>query len=385
MFEWFIRYCDIQGVHNSVVAASSRAGALRTLNVPPGCVLDVRRRWGLRLYFERLHTRSPPIKLQLLLLTQISALLASGESSRFNQVLQSLPALRRFSARYPDVLRDDFSLSEKLASLHCADEVVISIAAGEKTDTLPAALQDAIDHLRQTIVVRESSFGTLLLGLVLFFVSLTVFFALPSFLQEPLRMLVEAEGIEVQATPATSVLLGINRLTEHGVLLLLGFAALSLVLWFFRASIKHWPPFSLVGRWRNIRRSLRFLGAWRPMRLANVSLQTCPSIFTRALGASCAGDFFERLRNGESLSTILQAEYFSPLLALSNRGLVEADDKTFAHTVDVLISVLLEEQRSLSKRLAAFFYTAGIVFTIGVVMMVTFGLIFPILGATVAL
>lgn len=385
MFEWRIRYCDVRGVHRAVIAAPDQASALRILQVPPSCVLDIRRHLGLHLGGKLLRTRPPSLKLQLLLLTRVAALLASGEISQFNKVLQSLPTFRRLSAKHSDALRDDFSLSEKLAALHCADEVVIGIAAGEKTGTLPVALQNAIDHLKQSIELQESNSGTLFLGAILFVVSLAVFFILPSFLQEPLHMLMTTKGITVQTTPATTLLLAINSVTDHTVLLLLGLAALVFSLWFFRQRLSKWPPFHLIWHWQAIRRSLRFLGAWRPLRLANVPLATCMPVFTRALGAAHADAFFRRLQSGESLSTILKADCFSPTLAMSSRGLVEADNKTFSKMVGVLMAVLMEEQRVMSKRLSAFFYAAGIVFTIGVVLMVTFGLIFPILGATVAL
>ena len=385
VFEWRIRYCDMRGVHHAVVAAADRDSALRMAQVPPGCALEVRRRLSLRTGCGLLRAKAPTLKLQLLLLNQIAALLASGESGKLNQVLQSTPALRRLCAHSGDALREDLALSEKLAALRCADEVVASVAAGERTGTLPEALRIAGDYLRQSISLREGSSSALFFGAVLFIVSIAVFFTLPSFLREPLDMLLTTEGITVQTTPATSILLGINRLGDYAFVWLPGLIVPVALLWFFRMRLKRCPPFHIIWSWYAIRRSLRFLSAWRPMRLANIPLTDCQPIFTRVLGAPYAKEFFDRLQSGESLTTILKSDCFSPVLAMSSRGLVESDDKAFSQTAEVLVSLLLEEQRIMSRRLSTFFYGTGILFTVGVVVMIALGLIFPILGATTAL
>ena len=119
--------------------------------------------------------------------------------------------------------------------------------------------------------------------------------------------------------------------------------------------------------------------------MANIPLQNCRSIVSRALGAELSEDVFRRLQSGESMATILKGESFSPILAMSSRSLVETDDQTFTQTVEVLIPVLLEEQRVMAKRLSVFFYASGIALTVGIVLMVAFGLIFPILSATASL
>ena len=283
-------------------------------------------------------------------------------------------------------MRDDLELSAKLQHLGFFSEVVSIIEAGEKTGRLSVAIKAALVYLKQNIEISGKNSKQLTFGIVLIVSSLSLFFSLPLLLAEPINMLHNLRDIQINLTPATYVLLFVKVVvSDYWWLLCVGIGAISFLGWRFRYSLSQIPPFTVFGDLEKTKRAIHFLIMWRAFRVANIPLEEQVQILRSALGARASAYMIRRLERGESLTDTLSTTFFSSTLVLAIQGLSQVDAKTFLDIVDMLLASLHEERQAKASRVATTMYALGAVFTIATVMLLAFGLIFPIMGASAGL
>ena len=384
MTEWVIQYWGDGGLCGKVVAADSKSSALALSRVPLPRVMKITRRRLLSADgFAALLSPRPSAKTQMLFLARALALFASGSVSRINELVVSLPELKRLAGRRLQALRDDLELSAKLQHLGFGAEIVSIIEAGEKTGKLTQALETALTYLKQNIEVEQKNSKQFMFGALLIVVSLSMFFSLPLLLSEPIDTLRNLRDVQVNMTPATYVLLFVSTMVrDYWWLLCAGGGAALFTIWRCRRLLLRVPPFNLFGSLGRIRRSIYFLIVWRAFRVAGIPLEGQTATLRAALGSDVSAQICERLKHGEALTDTLDQRFFSPTLTLATVGLSQVGIESFLKIVDILLVSLYEEQQARTSQAAAAMYTLGAVLSLATVAMLAFGLIFPIMSAS---
>ena len=384
MATWTIRYWGDHGTCSKVVDADSRQSALELAEIPlPRVVKIARNRILPAMNFGLEATLKPSRRIQALFLARALALFAGGGASLVNRLITSLPELGRIAKKRPQSLRDDLELSAKLRHLAFFPEVVAIIESGEKTGRLTDALETSLLYLKQMLEISGKNSKQFAFGALLVVASLTMFFSLPLLLTEPIDMLRKLRGIEIGFTPATHVLLFVNALVrDYWWLLVAGLGCGAFAVWRFRHVLAEVAPFRVFGTLQKTRRSIHFLIVWRAFRVAGLPLEEQAGTLSAALGARACAHMIERLRRGESLTETLSQRFFSPTLVLAVAGLSQVNTGVFSGIVDMLLTSLREEQRAGASRAAAAMYVTGAILTIATVLLLAFGLIFPIMGAS---
>ena len=384
MSTWAVRYWGSDGLRDKIVTANSRSSALELADVPtPRVVKVVRRRMLSRDQLAKLLLPRPSPKTQMLFLARVLALFATGNTGLVDQLITSLPQLRRAVKGNARVLRDDIELSGKLRHLGFNPEVTAIAIAGEKTGRPMQAIEIALTYMKQNMEIREKNSKQIIFGLLLLVVSSLMFFLLPPLLAEPLETLRNLRDVEIALTPATHVLWFVGAAVgEYGGLLCAVLALMGSLLWKFHHSLLRVPPFSVFGRLDGIRRSVRFLLVWRAFRLADIPLEEQRDTLIAALGPYASAHMFGRLRQGETLSDTLDDRFFSSTLTLAAAGLSQVGTDTFAKVVDALLVSLREEQQIASARAAGVLYALGVTLTAATIALLALGLIFPIMSAS---
>ncbi len=381
MAAWTIQYWGDDGLRGKAVAAVSKSSALALANVPPSRVVKIERRLTAPSFCGR--WSAPAAKIQMVLLARALALFAGGGAGLVNNLITSLPELRRLARKRAEILRDDLEFSAKLRGLEFAPEIVSIIEAGEKTGRLTQALETALTYLKQNTEIAQQNSKQFAFGVLLIAASLSLFFSLPLLLAEPIDTLRNLRDVRVTLTPATYVLLFVNAMvTDYWWLLCAGGAGASFAVWRYRRALSRVPPFSVFGSLEKTRRSIRFLIVWRAFRVAGIPLEEQAATLTSALGAAASARMFERLRRGESLTDTLDRRFFSATLTLAVEGLSQVGVEPFLKIVDLLLTSLREEQQAGAARVAAVMYACGAGLTIGTIALLALGLIFPIMGAS---
>jgi len=384
MSTWAVRYWGSDGLRDKIVTANSRSSALELADVPaPRVVKVVRRTMLSRDQLAKLLLPRPSPKTQMLFLARVLALFATGNTGLVDQLITSLPQLRRSVKGNARVLRDDIELSGKLRHLRFNPEVVAIAIAGEKTGRPMQAIEIALTYMKQNMEIREKNSKQMIFGLLLLIVSSLMFFLLPPLLTEPLETLRNLRDVEIALTPATHLLWFIGAAVgEYGGLLCAVLALTGSLLWKFRHSLLRVPPFNVFGRLDGIRRSVRFLLVWRAFRLADIPLEEQRDTLIAALGPHASAYMFGRLRQGETLGDTLYDRLFSSTRTLAASGLSQVGADTFAKVVDALLVSLREEQQIASARAAVVLYALGVALTVATIALLALGLIFPIMSAS---
>ncbi len=384
MATWMVQYWGDHGTCSKLVDADSRQSALALAEVPLSRVVKVARdRVFPTADFGFATSLKPSRRIQVLFLARALALFASGGANLVNQLITSLPEVSRIAGKRPQSLRDDLELSAKLRHLTFSPAVVAIIESGEKTGRLTDALQVSLLYLKQMLEISGKHSRQLAFGVLLIVASLTMFFSLPLLLTEPIDMLRKLRGVEVNFTLATHVLLLVNALVrDYGWLLALSFGGGVAAVWHFRHVLMEAGPFRVFGSLQKTRRSIHFLVVWRAFRSAGLPLEEQTGTLSSALGARACAHILKRLQRGESLTETLSQRFFSPTLVLAVAGLSQVDIKIFSGIVDMLLTSLREEQQAGASRAAAAMYATGAILTIAMVLLLAFGLIFPIMGAS---
>lgn len=380
MAAWTVHYWGDDGLRDKAVAAESRAAALALAGVPAPRVLKVTRRWWLS---DAVVWLKPPVKIQALFLARALALFTAGNAALVNDLISSLPELRRLAKKRPDALRDDLELSTKIQRLEFSPEIVAIIEAGEKTGRLTQAIETALVYLRRNIEIGQKSSKQFTFGVLLVVVSLSLFFVLPLLLAEPIEMLRGLRDVQVNLTFATYVLLFIKTaVADYWGLLAAGAVAAVTAAWRFRRALSHVPPFGAFLNLEKTKRSISFLVVWRAFRVAEVPLEEQKATLTASIGPTAAAHVFDGLKRGESLSGTLDRRFFSPILTLAAGDLSQIGAETFLKVAETLLTSLHEEQRAGAARVSAIMYAFGVVVTIAIVSLIAFGLIFPIMSTS---
>ena len=384
MATWTIRYWGDHGTCSEVVDADSRQSALALAGIPLSRVVKVARERGFPAMGFGLETSlKPSRRIQVLFLARALALFAGGGANLVNRLIASLPELDRVAKKRPQSLRDDLELSAKLRHLAFSPAIVAIVESGEKTGRLTEALEASLLYLKQMLEISGKHSKQFAFGALLIVASLTMFFSLPLLLTEPIDMLRKLNGVEVSFTPATHVLLFVNALVRDYWWLLATLSGCgAFAVWRFRHALAEFAPFRVFGNLQKTRRSIHFLIIWRAFRVAGLPLEEQTGTLSAALGARACAHILKRLQRGESLTETLSRRFFSPTLVLAVAGLSQVDTGTFSGIVDMLLTSLREEQQAGASRAAAAMYAAGAVLTVATVLLLAFGLIFPIMGAS---
>ncbi len=381
---WRVTYWDQQTVQVRKVFAESRSQALKQSGIPRDRVVKVSR--SLRFFRQDLvkHSASAT-NAQLLFLVQLSALLSSYRNQGINALVQASPEFKRVAARHPDALRDDLNFSVKLAHLGFPRPVTAIVSAGEKTGRVKECVDEAVKYLKTELDVARNASKHLAFSFLLFGLSVLVFFALPFFVGEPLAALQSLDEVHLSTTWATDVLFGVNRLLRHHLLFLIAaiFSTAGLA-WFFRLQILRVYPFNVFERFAKCSRSIRLLLVWRPYRLTGVPLEQESAVLKAVLGENIGAHLLAAMKRGVSLYKGLDEKHFSLSLVAASSELANAGSEDFDRISGVLLDSLSEEKRLMSEKLAALLYLASLTLAVGTIMLVAFGLIYPILGATTA-
>lgn len=384
MSSWTVHYWGEHGLCSKVVAAGSKQSALALAEVPAARVVKVAQSWMFSVAsLDFGASLKPSLKVQTLFVARALALFVSGRAALVNRLIVSLPELNRIAKRHPQSLRDDIELSAKLRYLAFATGIVAIIESGEKTGRLVTALETSLTYLKQLLEASRNSSRQFVFGVILVVVSLLTFFLIPLLLTEPINMLTNLRGVKVEFTTATYVLLFVNTLVRDYWWLLSAVTCGGFVLtWRFRHALLQLPLLQVFGKLRKIRRSIHFLVTWRAFRVAGIPLEGHSRILVSTLGAHVAAYILGCLQRGESLTEALSQRFFSPTLVLALGGASQVDRETFTGIADMLLISLYEEQRAGASQAATAMYATGAVLTITTAMLLAFGLIFPIMGAS---
>lgn len=382
MAQWLVEYWGRNGVATMPVRASSHAAAGRLSGLPAGRIIRVERSWSWPTPTASV-ARKPSHRVQLLFLVRACAMYSGTGRVGISGLVDEFDALRRIADASPEVQREDLELSDRLKHLRFDDVPVSLVFVGERTGRLGALLRVAIDYLKQSERVRGAASSQIFLALILFAASCLTFIFMPLFLSEPLRGLLSARGIAVELTPATHFMLWMDEVMRaHWREICAGAAATAVACWRARGRLRSIWPFNIAGRLHRIKRSMRLLMVWVPYQMAGLVLEDETALLKRILGRAACDELLPRLDEGASLGDVLNQRWFSPTLVQAGRGLSGASAEDFKRISEVVTGALIEEHRAFVKWFSTLLYLGGAMATMGVVAMVAFGLIFPILGAT---
>lgn len=383
MPRWVVEYWGRAGRSRVSVRAGSYAMVPRLSNVPAGRVIRITRDRSLPELPE-LFTRKPSGNVQLLFLVRACAMYASSGRVAVDDLINEFGELRRIAKTEQQVWREDLDLSRRLQYLRFDSVVTVLIVTGERTGTLEQSLRAAMRYIKTRETVRNNTSSQVSMGVLLFALGMLALFSLPLILSEPLRGLQNIRGIEIKTTWATDILFGLNFLLGEQLLFTLtATGAVTVLIVVFRKRLAWIGSFGLMTKLRNTKRSVRLLMTWVPFRLMGLALESEENLLTDVLGKEAAAALIPRLRSGAALGDVLDQRWFSGTLARSGSGLGVATSSDVQPMADAVMSALLEELRSLTGRVAMLLYLGGVAATISVVAIVAFGLIFPIIGATV--
>lgn len=383
MPRWVVEYWGRAGRSRVSVRAGSYAMVPRLSNVPTGRVIRITRDRSLPELPE-LFTRKPSGNVQLLFLVRACAMYASSGRVAVDDLINEFGELRRIAKTEQQVWREDLDLSRRLQYLRFDSVVTVLIVTGERTGTLEQSLRAAMRYIKTREAVRNNTSSQVSMGVLLFALGMLALLSLPLILSEPLRGLQNIRGIEIKMTWATDILFGLNFLLGEQLLFTLtATGAATVLVAVFRKRLAWIGSFGLTTKLRNTKRSVRLLMTWVPFRLMGLALESEENLLTDVLGKDAAAALIPRLRSGAALGDVLDQRWFSGTLARSGSGLGVATSSDVQPMADAVMSALLEEMKSLTGRVAMLLYLGGVAATISVIAIVAFGLIFPIIGATV--
>ena len=382
MSQWMVKYWGRNGAETVAVNAPSSAVAVRLTGLPPARIVRVERQWA-KLWSATVWTPKPSQRVQLLFLVRACAMYSGTGRVHAGELIDEFGALKRLARSRPQVRRADLELSDRIRGLNFDDVLVSLVRAGERTGGLAASLRVAVDYLKMSERIRGATSSQFVLAFLLFGASCLTFFAMPVMLSGALQSLINVRAVQIELTAATHLMLWMDAvLRAYWPLVCGGMAAALGAAWMMRERLRRLRLFAFANRLQRIKRSARLMMVWMPYQIAGLVLEKETALLKRILGENAAAKILPRLGEGESLGDVLDRRWFSETLVQVGRGLSGAYTEDFKRIGAVALEALTEERQMFTRRLATLLYFGGALATMGVVALVAFGLIFPILGAT---
>ena len=330
----------------------------------------------------------PNLKMQLAFLSEISAYRMTGDVEQIDRRINTLPAFKRRRQHFPQITSGELSLSRKLELLGFADQIVAALNAAERAGDLDRGLETAMTFCSLTLEIREKTSGKLYLGALLLIMSLFVLYFIPARVVAPLEDLLLSPDLSIRTNFATNIVL---FLASSQFLVLAAVSAIVAVGAVAYATRDDWLDLSaarvalaLPINYCACKRSLRFLLAWRIYKPAGLPIDSEENsdALRRALGERIYERVNLTLADGGSLADAIAVEpaAFSPILNGPMAAIAGLGEERFTEIADRLIGLLLNEQKRLSGQLAVLFNVAGAVITIGTILLIAFGVIFPVMS-----
>ena len=376
---WRVVYWGQNGKEYLSVQADTRETVLTTVGVDTSRIISIRREWIswrlVRAFFLR-----PKDKQQLSILLNIQATCLTGNSDQTRLFMRNHKIFKTLVKSNASVF-DDLEVSQCLRHLQFNPEICAAVANGERVGDLSSGIGEAIRHLQSTMDLQNKNSHQLILGMVMLIISFgIVFFFLPT-LHDIIQPLMSIEGIGFSKTFATDLLINISQFViAYRIWLILGIVVLIFLGVFYYPYIKHIPPFFLINDLKNTQRSIKFLTTWTLYRSSGMSLENDKPVLCQILGYEIGNEVFQKLEYGEAMDEVISTHYFSPILSGAMSALCQFQGSKIKEISDLLVANLLTEQQQKSKAIAGTFYGIATAIGLSMVLLLAYGLIFPMFG-----
>ncbi|MCB1733702.1 MAG: type II secretion system F family protein [Gammaproteobacteria bacterium] len=330
----------------------------------------------------------PNLRVQGLVLTQLAALVtSSGGFARVPELIRAHSSLRRqfdscgWSTNQP--------LSGLIEALGFDPVISPMVKAGEASGRLSEMLEEAADYLSLAADQKKSNMGHLVMAMVLLVGAIVGLLQTPDMIGKRIDQVLRIQhalGV-LEPSSATKILIwlrdGGDDLLRVVLIVLL---AVIVVLWLRADAWSDHPTWarlvSPIQSLRRPKRSANLLTVLRPLYAAGVKPEQMMPIVRRTLGAAAA-PLTAEMRRGYSLSAAIEKTTFwwSRTLVQSIQGFESATPDSRERLLRTLVRALNEEDRVRSARLAMGLYGAGMVSSLGMVMLLAFGYLLPMSGA----
>ena len=318
---------------------------------------------------------------QIIFLNELKAFKAIGNTDKINEYI---PHLSNVELSY-GAHNKEMSVGEKMYLSGFDKQVVALVRNGEKLGKLEESIQAAIRYCELLLDIKKNVASKVIFGFILFCVSLSGLFFIPSILSGTLKSFTDL-GVSIKMTFATDILI---FMSENHLFLWVGIFAIFisagfLYIWreqFLDSEIlrKIISPFS---DYYASYRSLKFLVIWSVFRSVNIPLDREHKTLEEVLGERVYKKIKYRLIEGESLASAIgkESREFSRILISSIVSISYLPAENFNEMSSTLINLLRQEQKRQAEKLATAFNLIGSAIAVLTILLIVYGLIFPVLS-----
>lgn len=327
----------------------------------------------------------PNWQTQLLFLHEVQAFRATATTVNIDHRISEIPEFSVHRNYYPEVLQFELALSKKLELLGFDSHVAMSVRKGEDTGDPSKGVQAAINYLNLLTEIKDKSQSKWIVSGLAVFIALLMLVLLPQMVAGTVESLLDS-GLDMKLTWATYVLmyLGSNHSTIPLAITVLSSAGLITYLlrddladsMFFR------KLFAIPFNYFATKRSLYLLIIWKMYRQSGLPLDKDTEALGSTLGARVYARLSPALTEGDELAHAIHQESheFSMLLSSPIVALSRLSQKQFEEATNILVKLLINDQKKQAAKLASVLTISGGSIAVVTILLMVFGLIFPVMS-----
>lgn len=378
-----IRYLDAAGLPQKMSIEARSAREARELSrIPESRVEHV----GRDLFGQMLsewRRKKPSLDVQANILNVYSAIIRSGArvGESFDNVVSGYP--QQFGDKLARIGRLDL-VSEKMAELGFDRQIVLLARVGESTNQLGEVLSGAADDMIERRRVLMDMVKTLVPTLLILGLGLIVLTVVPIFVVEPLTDAIDSPGIIIRTNVLTDFLLFM------GVFVPLWWWAMLGALVLAAATTRQWwplvkglPGMVAIDNFARVTNAYAFISAFLPLYSRGIppekALKTARE-YSMGPVRRAFDRVLERLGAGKSISAAFSDDdYWHPTLRDAMRQFVSVGDADKVQLLERLKKLLLQQISQAGLRIAWIYATVGMILSIGTVLAMFFGMMWPLM------
>jgi len=321
---------------------------------------------------------------QLLLLSQISALVQSGgDIAGIRDVVEAMPDLGGITKdpRY----RHASTITDFLAMCGVDSISIRLVMAGEGSGRIAESMEDAVTDIEKRMELLAATKGDVTKGLFYVAAGMSMLVGLSLMLNKIILQLMAADRMAVNF--GTDILLMINSAFTDYLLVTVGVAAGVFLgarkAWGKSRLFRNIPAVRTYNNYRKVVRSLAFISTWRPLYLSGVQMMdalTQVKMGLSGLDGEAVDIMIENVREGKSIANSLSKDYWSTAFRIGMKPFDSANDESKKKLLFRIQVLLQTEVQTLGKRLGSMMLTVGMLAAVMTVLLMAFGFYMPMLG-----